>query len=67
MKSFTPNPDIITITDYSQEYARATQALREADNPRAQKQIKAYCRKIGKEIKFYDKNRGTNYGAAIKW
>lgn len=67
IKGFTPNPDIETVTDYLQEYAKVTQALRETDNPIRQKHLKAYCRKIGREIKLYDKYRGTNYGAVIYW
>lgn len=66
MTGFVPNNNIVTIADYLQEYSRATQALREAENPRTRKQLMAYCRKIGKEIKEFDLHRGTNYGKHIE-
>lgn len=64
-KGFTPNPNLVTVSDFCQEYSSVTQAIRETDNPRTIKQLNAYRRKIGREIKDFDKFRGTNYGAAI--
>lgn len=65
MINFTPNTNIKTVTDYCEGYAKVEQAIRETDNPRTIKQLNSYRRKIGREIKDFDKFRGTNYGALI--
>lgn len=65
-ENFVKNKDIKTIEDYVAEYKRAAYYLQGTDSVYWQRVCRRYMHELAREIKDYDRFRGTDYGRFIK-